>query len=95
MASLNLDDTFPGTVGNQSYEYRFAENNPFLEDPDPLARGKELFRTVRCCNSSPSAMQMPLLAVAGPAASGANSPPLTSVSGAEGGAGKNRLPMSD
>lgn len=45
MSRLNVDDGMP--VGVEEYDYKFAENNPFLEDPEPLARGKELFRTVR------------------------------------------------
>lgn len=42
LSRLNVDD-FP--EGGRE-EYRFSESNPFMEDPDPLARGRELFRSV-------------------------------------------------
>lgn len=32
-------------VSGRSGEYCFAENNPFLDHPDPLTKAKELFRT--------------------------------------------------
>jgi len=41
LSRLNVDD-FP--EGGRE-EYRFSESNPFMEDPDPLARGRELFRS--------------------------------------------------
>jgi len=40
MSRLNVDDFPEGTQ-----EYKFSEANPFMEDPDPLARGRELFRS--------------------------------------------------